>query len=273
METDPNKFSGIACPNCAKTLHVENGCLKCEEGHSYDISSRGYVNLLLQHKKGTIPGDNKDMVRARRTFLNNGYYKPLADKLAQVMDDISASMVADIGCGEGYYTGRIASGGDRHVTGFDISKFALSYAANTYKDIAFCVATLHDLPLDDDAFDTILCCFCAYDEVEFSRVLNENGKFVLVTPGKRHLFGLKKVLYDNPYENNTDIQLKYFELVDTYEVSYDIAVPHDDIWNLFSMTPYYWKTSKEGANRLKALDELNTEVDFIIRVFQKKRHL
>ena len=42
-----------------------------------------------------------------------------------------------------------------------------------------------------------------------------------------------------------------------------------DIHNLFQMTPYYWKTSKEGATRLAALEQLTTRISFRIHVFRK----
>lgn len=270
VNIDTDKFSGIICPKCSKKLHTESNCLKCDSGHTYDISSCGYVNLLPPHKQGTVPGDNKEMVQARRAFLNNGYYKPLANKLSEVIKLISPKIIADIGCGEGYYTSKVTDFSDCKIIGFDISKFALAYAAKAYKNVSFCVANLHNLPLEDAFCDAILCCFCAYDEIEFARILRNNGKFVLVTPGKRHLFGLKSVLYEEPYENDVETEFENFELCDTYEVSYEISVPHEDIWNLFSMTPYYWKTSKEDAEKLKNIDTLYTEADFIIRVFRKR---
>lgn len=270
MNIETDKFLGVMCPKCLNNLHVESNCLTCDNGHTYDISSRGYVNLLPPHKQGAVPGDNKEMVQARRAFLNKDYYKPLADKLAEVISQMSPSVIADVGCGEGYYTGRISNIPDCKIIGFDISKYALAYAAKAYKKASFCVANLHNLPLKDEYCDVILCCFCAYDVTEFARILRNNGKFVLVTPGKKHLFGLKSILYEEPYENDTEIELAKFELCDTYKIKYELNILHEDIWNLFSMTPYYWKTSKENSEKLKNIDTLYTEADFIIRVFQKR---
>ena len=36
------------------------------------------------------------------------------------------------------------------------------------------------------------------------------------------------------------------------------------------MTPYFWKTPKEGAARLAALSELETTISFRIHVFAKE---
>ena len=38
---------------------------------------------------------------------------------------------------------------------------------------------------------------------------------------------------------------------------------------LFSMTPYYWRTSEKDRAKLDALEQLTTELDFDIFVFRK----
>jgi 23S rRNA (guanine745-N1)-methyltransferase len=37
---------------------------------------------------------------------------------------------------------------------------------------------------------------------------------------------------------------------------------------LFAMTPYAWKTPKEGVDRLAGLDRLDTEIGFDIHVYK-----
>ena len=54
----------LACPKCHQQLHLENKTLKCENNHCYDISKRGYINLLLNPDKATNnPGDSNGMQR------------------------------------------------------------------------------------------------------------------------------------------------------------------------------------------------------------------
>ena len=43
----------------------------------------------------------------------------------------------------------------------------------------------------------------------------------------------------------------------------------DEIYNLFTMTPYYYKSSKESMNKLLSKDSLNTRVSFVLLVYQK----
>jgi 23S rRNA (guanine745-N1)-methyltransferase len=43
----------------------------------------------------------------------------------------------------------------------------------------------------------------------------------------------------------------------------------EQIANLFSMTPYYWRTSQEDKRKLEALDRLCTEIEFDFSVYRK----
>ena len=158
-----------------------------------------------------------------------------------------------------------------YVIGIDISKFALASASKSDKASDYCVSSLHSLPLQDSTADMVVCCFCAHDAKEFSRILKKNAKFILVGPGKRHLFGLKSILYQNPYENpENEEALEGFALLTTETVSYNIDITgKDNIWNLFSMTPYFWKTSKDAAEKLKTISTLNTDIEFNISTYAK----
>ena len=61
----------LACPKCHQQLHLENKTLKCENNHCYDISKRGYINLLLNPDKATNnQGDSKASLVARKAYLN-----------------------------------------------------------------------------------------------------------------------------------------------------------------------------------------------------------
>jgi 23S rRNA (guanine745-N1)-methyltransferase len=45
----------------------------------------------------------------------------------------------------------------------------------------------------------------------------------------------------------------------------------EDIFNLFTMTPYYYKTSSEAVEKLKKVNRLELTCGFSIRTFTKKR--
>ena len=68
----------ILCPVCGGVLTKNDRVLTCGAGHSFDIARQGYVNLLtVNQKKSLHPGDTRDMVAARRRFLDAGLYAPI----------------------------------------------------------------------------------------------------------------------------------------------------------------------------------------------------
>ena len=95
------------CPICAASMQHEEHSLHCLNGHCFDLAKSGYVNLLpVQQKHTKQPGDNLQMVRARRDFLQAGYYQPFQQALcAMVVQAMpQQGILLDAGCGDGYYT-------------------------------------------------------------------------------------------------------------------------------------------------------------------------
>ena len=144
----------IACPVCSERLHANDNRWSCTNNHSFDQARYGYLNLLLaQHKKSKAPGDNLDMVDARQRLLDSQLYQPISDMLNQWVVDLALSQqegqakalhIADIGCGEGYYTQRLQDSLSDHqiehrMYGVDISKDALRRAARRSKNIDWLV--------------------------------------------------------------------------------------------------------------------------------------
>ena len=62
----------ILCPVCKKILHKSDKVYSCENRHSFDIAKEGYLNLNLKNSQNT--GDNTEMIRARKAFLEKDYY-------------------------------------------------------------------------------------------------------------------------------------------------------------------------------------------------------
>ena len=272
-------MSLFRCPVCGEPLLREDRAYRCERGHSYDISREGYTYLLPPNQKhSAAPGDDKGMAAARREFLSKGYYQPLLDTLCReiLARTGDAPVILDTGCGEGYYTAGVyrallEAGKSPRMAGIDISKFILRYAAKREKGVEFAVASSYRLPVADGSVDILLNCFSPLALEEFRRVLRPGGTFLYVVPAADHLWELKEVLYERPYPNE--------EKETPYEgFSYEAIVPVDarislesqaDIHALFQMTPYYWKTPKEGAERLASLDTLDCRIAFRVHIFRK----
>ena len=86
--------------------------------------------------------------------------------------------------------------------------------------------------------------------------------------------GLKQCIYDDPYlnEGRRDLPTEGdgFALVEQTSARIEITVQgREDLDALFSMTPYYWRTSREGHAKLSAVEKITTPVTFDFFVYQK----
>ena len=119
--------------------------------------------------------------------------------------------------------------------------------------------------------DAVVNIFAPCAEGEYSRVLKDGGYLFVVGAGSEHLMGLKRAIYDNVYENGERADLPVsMERVDTVISRHDIVVEgREDIDALFSMTPYYWRTSEADREKLSRLSRLETAIEFEINVYRK----
>lgn len=273
-------MSLFICPLCGGRLTRGVHSYRCAAGHCFDIASEGYVNLLpVNQKHAKEPGDDKEMVRARSRFLSGGWYAPLRDMLAENTAALAPenAVFLDCGCGEGYYSAGIAdalkvAGISARVAGIDIAKPAVRLAAKRLRDAEFAVASCYHLPLADGSVDVLLNCFSPLALDAFRRVLRPGGIFFYVVPAPRHLWEMKRVLYEKPYENPL-LMPEYAGFVheNTLTVSHRVTLPDQAaIMDLFTMTPYFWKTPRAGIERLKTLEMLETETAFDIHIYRKR---
>ncbi len=172
----------IICPVCKKILDKGGKTYRCENNHCFDEGKQGYLNLLLSNQKHSkTPGDDKEMVLSRKGFLEKDYYKIISEKVNELVLENRSSddaEILDIGCGEGYYTGRLKKilnerGIKSNITGIDISKEAVICAAKTYKNIEWIVASATNIPLEDESLDFIICMFAKIIPEEKMRTLKK----------------------------------------------------------------------------------------------------
>ncbi len=273
----------LLCPVCGRPLRKTGQSYICGKGHNFDIAKEGYVNLLLssaQHAK--MHGDNREMIRARRDFLNKEYYRCLQKQLQKTVSSLccprNKPVLVDAGCGEGYYTSAMyqALHSDLKednfcVYGFDMSKEALRIASKRCSQVHFAVSNLFSMPLSDNSVDLLTELFAPIADREFYRVLKPGGILLLVIPAKKHLFELKQALYDTPYYNEEKvICLKGFSFMKKENVRDKIVLScQEDIQSLFKMTPYFYHTPVKFIRRLEMLSYLETTIDFDLFFFQK----
>ena len=273
-------LGAMRCPVCKREMSLrEGGCVSLVCGgartHCFDLASSGYVNLSSPTKSGG--GDSKQAVRARSDFLNTGLYEPIADALRALLAKYLSpdALVIDAGCGEGYYSERIAADG-YSLAGFDLSKFATDAAAKRAKakgraNAFFGVASVFSLPIADSSADAVVNIFAPCAENEYSRVLKDGGLLFVVAAGPEHLLGLKKAIYTEIHRNEARADMPTnMKLIHNERLTYNINVEgNESIKNLFAMTPYYWKTSQNDVQKLEALECLETEIDINFEVYQK----
>lgn len=263
----------LICPVCKNELYIENRTFHCEANHCFDIAKEGYVNLLSAHKSGDNTGDNKEMARSRRDFLEKGFYSPLADAVGNCLEKFSSDgdNVLDICCGEGYYTSELTKKHNRNFYGFDLSKNMVRLAAKRKCNAQFFVANIASIPVKSNSVKFVFHLFAPFHSGEFSRIISDNGVVVTAIPGKEHLFGLKKILYTEPYYNDEKEPVADgLELIEKIRVKDTLLLnSKEDINALFQMTPYYYHTPTEGMNRLDKISNLTTEIEFVLLVYKK----
>lgn len=258
------------CPLCGAPLSRVQNSLVCVQRHTFDFAKSGYVNFNTHLPTS---GDDKTMAAARQSFLSAGYYAPFAEAIVNAAG--SGELLCDAGCGEGYYTEKLAANFESTL-GVDLSKFALDIAAKSAKrqgladKVSYGTASVYTLPLASESCDCVTNVFAPCVESEYSRVLKKGGRLIVAAAGRDHLAGLKAALYETviPNEERRDLPTK-LRLADTISVRYETTVDGKDIYPLFTMTPYFYRTKKEAADKLLQLPSLTTLLDFKIRIYEK----
>ncbi len=259
----------LICPVCGEALQTQKGAVRCCKGHSFDMAREGYVNLLRANRAGDLIGDDKLSARARRDFLNKGYYAALQNALVSIFANKQGN-VLDICCGEGYYTSALGTNPRLQVYGFDISREMVRLAAKRGNGTYF-VANMAAIPVQSAYMDYATELFAPFNEEAFCRVLKPGGRLYVVVPGRKHLWGLKQALYETPYENDEKLpETKLLQLRSTQKVTDAITLAsQEDIQAVFRMTPYYFHTSVADKAKLEELNSLQTPVEFLIAEYEK----
>lgn len=267
----------LLCPVCGAELTEEDNRLFCaRKGHSFDKARQGYVNLLpVQNKHSLNPGDTKEMLAARRSFLNGGSYEPVCISAADTIRRYSPSeapVLADIGCGEGYYTAFFKKYCGATCIGIDISKDGAKMACSRDRDILWLVATASHLPLGDGSVDVLCAMFSLFLPDEYARVLKKGGCAVEVTVGTEHLIELKNIIYDEVFEQHkhpAPCGELFFE-AECREYKYKLTLDNKQLRSLLLMTPHFWRIKKERREQLENTESLTLTVHYWIRALIKK---
>ena len=278
----------LACPVCGAELTIRAADAACPNAHSFDRARSGYLNLLLSNKKQSAePGDSVDMLNSRRAFLRAGFYDQMAaaanTAVAAIVSGRTEIHVADLGCGEGYFTAllhrALVSASPAHACyGVDISRPGIKLATTYDRAINWIVASLHHSPFRPRSLDVVLSMFAPIDAADVRRIVRDEGALVTVTPGPDHLDALRHIIYPSvkPHPRTPALMAgdTQFEQTVSARVRYPIAVDTpQQIMNLLAMTPYYWNINRATMARIEALSRLELTVDAYVSVFRPARAL
>lgn len=267
----------LICPLCQQPLNQNDKQWGCENNHRFDSAKEGYVNLLpVQKKRSKQPGDDDEMMRNRQAFLNAGYYNFFAEALAGAINhhQPNANSLLDLGCGEGFYGEAIKRQLPAlEIGAIDIAKGGVKRAAKRKIYSSLAVASCREIPYADAGFDACLSVFAPLSIEECYRTLKTGGLLVIAGPAPMHLEGLARCIYTEFRKHSSIIQKlnysEHFELIASTTAEQTATVKGDAIYQLLTMTPYYWHASPEVQTALQEMAELNTPLAFEIHCLRK----
>lgn len=261
------------CPLCQQSLQLTAAQYQCSNRHSFDLAKEGYVNLLpVQQKKSKDPGDNQQMMQARRAFLQAGWYAPLATQVIHMLKPLKIKRLLDLGCGEGYYSGVLQQQfSDTEQHGIDISKVAIRYAAKHYPSIHFAVASAYQLPFAAEYFDAVMRIYAPSLASELQRVVQNAGYLLTVTPAPAHLVQIKQAIYPTVrLHSDEQAVLPGFKHLERQQLSFTLNnLSPDALAQLITMVPLGWKFSEE-AQAAFVQSRPAIQCDFYLDLYQKE---
>ncbi|WP_374500296.1 putative RNA methyltransferase [Zoogloea sp.] len=276
-------FPALACPLDGNALEPHGASWRCAAGHSFDVASQGYVNLLpVQNKRSRDPGDSKEMIAARRRFLEAGVYQPIAQAVTEAalagLSPESTAGCLDAGCGEGYYLRQLATaakgrGQALALLGLDISKWAVLAAAKQDSHTRWVVGSNANLPVLPGTLDRVLCMFGFPVYPEFARVLRPGGLLIQVDAGPDHLRELREIIYpslkpERPASPAAPAGFRALPAAETVRYTLALSSP-EQIADLLVMTPHLYRASAEGRARATTLTHLSLTVDVRLTRFER----
>jgi len=268
----------LACPVCDEPLRRLGAAFACAAGHAFDVAKEGYVNLLVsQHRSRGIDGDSREMLQARRRFLEAGHFAPLREALVEETDAVlagrrseAAPTVIEVGCGEGYYIGgvgeRVAATRGAQLLGTDLSKAAVRVAATRYPGVVFFVADVHKrIYVRTGSSAVLLDVFAPRDAAEFARILEPGGCALIVIPTDSHLGSVRRAfgLLDVQPEKERRLLERFagaFRLVERREIRYGMELSPQAVGDLIAMGP----NARHRRDAAAVAEPIETEASFVL---------
>lgn len=266
----------LRCPNCLHPLDaLDARVLGCDRGHRFDVSRHDTVTLLPPRAPRTV-GDDRRMLDARASLLESGAYAPIGAAIIEAVraeqGGDSALRIADLGCGTGYYSSRLAAAfpdaafllGDRSPDAVRMSVRAVEHSTGVVLDI------WRPLPLRDAVADVVLDVFAPRNPAEFARILRAGGRVIVVVPTADHLRELRDegAMLDVPAEKAELVGARFaeagFERARRVAVAFDLDATAGTQALLIGMGPSAHHADDSASPKEEADRRLTISVDVLV---------
>jgi len=243
--------------NCRQPLERDGRRMVCANRHAFDVARSGYVNLLQPAKN---PGDSKEVVAARRRWLEAGYERLPIDV---------ASPALDVGCGEGSL---LAALNPDEGHGLDLSVHAIDLAARTYPQHHWVVANADRfLHYADRSFALVMSINSRLNAEEFRRVIRDDGMLVIALTAPDDLRELRAILHGQATDRDRvqrtiDMFAPLFADVKHERVTSRVTLTRADIDNVLASS--YRGARKREHDKLEGLDTLDVTLSRDILLFR-----
>ena len=233
----------FACPLCRAPLDAQPpASLSCEKGHCFNLSSRGYASFLSNAKPSKY---DKTLFESRRAVFDAGFYLPVVDALSALLAQMAppCPTIADVGCGDGYYSLQLSRRVPGTYVALDLVRDAVALGARGGNDVLWCVGDLARLPLRDGSADVLLDVLTPSNYAEFIRVLSPDGALVKVIPGADYLCQIRALLGDRlhaqPYTEDRvrDYLRAHMTLTGEQRIRYTLPLTAEQSTHFLRMTP------------------------------------
>jgi len=274
------------CPLCKNDISVTSASLVCTNGHCFDISSKGYVNFLQNRKQSKCY--NGAFFENRRKIFEYGLYGHIADEIVKLVSAVPAAgsmKIADVGCGEGYYSLDIMAkcGLDfvspAEIFALDFSRDGIKIASKGGNDVCWMVSDLSNIPLRDEGIDITLNIFSPANYAEFTRVLKPGGTLIKVIPGENHMTEIRQIVSEQTrinkeYSNQQviDVFSRNFEITERVRISRTFEVTAEMREAVLNMTPLTFGIGDDDDESLEknekisfgGLDRITVDAEILI---------
>ena len=238
--------------------------MRCERGHDFAISKKGYADFCPGAKAGAY---DDALFNSRSRFIAGGFYAELIEALKNLLPEGS---VLDAGCGEGSFLKLIVQDPSaRPALGIDLSRPGIQRAARGGGGWLWAVGDLSRLPLESGSMAAILNILSPANYPEFERVLKPGGVVVKVVPGARYLQEVRALAKDRlrheSYSNERVVKLfeERFRVLMTAELCRTHPLTPAQGADLIAMTPLTQGIEKEQLD-LAALGSVTIHLHILV---------